>query len=141
MRALTVAGGNREVAQDCVHDAFARAYVHWRWISRQGHPVGWVRHTAINRLRAHDRREARKHPVTEQLTARRDEIPESGGDEALRILVARLPDHQRIAASLFYVEHLSVSETAVAMELSEAAVKYHLHAARTTLRRDWTPDA
>jgi len=35
---------------------------------------------------------------------------------------------------LFYVEELSVREVAVAMDLSEGAVKYHLHAGRGALR-------
>jgi RNA polymerase sigma-70 factor (ECF subfamily) len=138
VRALTVAGGNREVAQDCVQDAFSRAYVRWRRISRYDDPVGWVRHVAINRMRDHYRRETRKRRATERLAARPEEqVPEPATEEGLWVLVARLPDQQRIAASLFYVEQLSVREIAVAMELSEGAVKYHLHAARTTLRREW----
>ena len=61
--------------------------------------------------------------------------PEPGA--GLADLVAGLPEQQRIAASLFYVEQLSVRETADAMDLSEGAVKYHLHAARSSLRRAW----
>ncbi|HEX5615134.1 MAG TPA: sigma-70 region 4 domain-containing protein, partial [Acidimicrobiia bacterium] len=45
-----------------------------------------------------------------------------------------LPRQQRIAASLYYVEQLSIAEVAYAMELSEGAVKYHLHHARGALR-------
>ena len=39
-----------------------------------------------------------------------------------------------MAVALFYVDDLSVNEIAHAMGLSGGAVKYHLHAARTTLR-------
>jgi RNA polymerase sigma-70 factor (ECF subfamily) len=52
----------------------------------------------------------------------------------LASLLGRLPAQQRMAAALFYVEDLSVGEVAEAMGLSEGAVKYHLHAARATLR-------
>ena len=41
---------------------------------------------------------------------------------------------QRMAVGYFYVEGLSIIETANAMGLSEGAVKYHLHAARKSLR-------
>jgi RNA polymerase sigma-70 factor (ECF subfamily) len=49
-------------------------------------------------------------------------------------VLATLPPQQRIAAALFYVEDLSVREIAASMRLSEGAVKFHLHAARTALR-------
>jgi RNA polymerase sigma factor, sigma-70 family len=138
VRALTVAGGNRVVAEDCVQDAFSRAYVRWRKISRYDDPVGWIRHVALNRMRDHYRREGRKHRAVERLGSRAREVaPEPTVDGELWALVAELPPQQRIAASLFYVEQLSVRETATAMELSEGAVKYHLHAARTALRQGW----
>ena len=57
--------------------------------------------------------------------------PEVPGD--VDALLAQLPQQQRIAAALFYVEDLSVREVATSMKLSEGAVKYHLHAARTAL--------
>ena len=52
----------------------------------------------------------------------------------LAALLAQLPPQQRIAAALFYVEDLDVHQVAHAMDLSDGAVKYHLHAARQTLR-------
>ncbi len=54
-------------------------------------------------------------------------------DSGVVAALAGLPRQQRIAASLFYVEQLSIREVADSMRLSEGAVKYHLHAAR---RRD-----
>ena len=57
--------------------------------------------------------------------------PEIPGD--VEALLAQLPQQQRIAAALFYVEGLSVREVATSMKLSEGAVKYHLHAARAAL--------
>ena len=59
--------------------------------------------------------------------------PEIPGD--VDALLAQLPQQQRIAAALFYVEDLSVREVATSMKLSEGAVKYHLHAARDRARR------
>lgn len=138
VRALTVASGSRAVAEDAVQEAFARAFVRWRRVSRYDDPVGWVRHVAVNVVRDHHRREQRKRRAVGRLASRPEEHdaapePSSG----LAELVAALPTQQRIAASLFYVEQLSVHETATAMGLSDGAVKYHLHAARTSLRHAW----
>jgi len=49
-------------------------------------------------------------------------------------LLSTLPKQQRAAAAMFYVEQLSVLEIAEALEVSEGAVKFHLHQARQKLR-------
>ena len=141
VRSLALACGDREQAADAVQDAFTRAFVRWRRISRYEHPAAWVRHVALNRLRDHFRHEARGVGVRERLrgeTATSVPGPEDvpAGNDELTTAVARLPQQQRIAVSLFYVEELSVREIAASMKLSEGAVKYHLHAGRTALR-DW----
>ena len=48
--------------------------------------------------------------------------------------LADLPKQQRLSLALYYLEGLSVAETAAALELSEGAVKYHLHQGRERLR-------
>jgi RNA polymerase sigma-70 factor, ECF subfamily len=135
---LTVATGDREAAADAVQDAFTRAYSRWRRISRDENPAGWVRHVALNRLRDHFRRAERGRRAVDRLSNREDlvvDAPEPPAeDSGLLDAVARLPQQQRIAASLFYVEQLSVQEVADSMKLSTGAVKYHLHAARNALR-------
>jgi RNA polymerase sigma-70 factor, ECF subfamily len=135
---LAVATGDREAAADAVQDAFTRAYSRWRRISRYEDPAGWVRHVALNRLRDHFRRTERGRRAVDRLSKREDlavDAPEPPAeDSGLLDAVARLPQQQRIAASLFYVEQLSVQEVADSMKLSTGAVKYHLHAARNALR-------
>jgi RNA polymerase sigma-70 factor (ECF subfamily) len=139
VRSLSVACGDREAAADAVQDAFTRAFVRWRKISRYDDPAGWIRHVALNRLRDHFRRSERGRRAVERLGGQTDhamegpELPAESPD-ALAGAVARLPKQQRIAVALYYVEQLSVLEVADSMGLSEGAVKYHLHAARTSLR-------
>ncbi len=135
VRALAVAYGDREAAADAVQDAFTRAYARWGRISRYEDPVGWVRHVAVNRLRDHFRRAKRGRRAIERLAGRADATapaPEPASDVLAKL--AMLPQQQRTALSLFYVEQLSVLEVAEAMGLSEGAVKYHLHAGREQLR-------
>lgn len=136
VRSLAVVCGDREAAADAVQEAFTRAYARWWRISRYDDPAGWVRHVALNRLRDHFRRERRGAKARERLAGRRAavEYPPVEPDDDLASAVAKLPEQQRIAVSLYYVEQLSVREIASAMKLSDGTVKYHLHAGRTALR-------
>ncbi len=137
VQSLTVACGDREAAADAVQDAFMRARTpRWRRIATYDSPAGWVRHVALNRLRDHFRSRTRGQRAVARLAGRTHAVvaaPEPPGDDVAKLL-ATLPPQQRIAAALFYVEQLTVREIADSMKLSEGAVKYHLHAARATLR-------
>src|SRR5215475_6992357 len=112
VRSLAAAYGDREAAADAVQDAFTRAYVRWRRISRYDQPAAWVRHVALNRLRDHFRKEGRGRRAQDRLRghAIADVDPPSVRDDDLATAVASLPRQQRIAVSLFYVEQLSVRE-------------------------------
>jgi RNA polymerase sigma-70 factor (ECF subfamily) len=135
VRSLSVAAGDREVAADCVQDAFERAFVRWRRVSRLEDPVGWIRHVAVNRMRDHFRKVERGGRAVRRLGAQQPLVTEAAREPSeLGALLAQLPPQQRIAAALFYVDDLSVAEVAHAMGLTDGAVKYHLHAARGTLR-------
>jgi RNA polymerase sigma-70 factor (ECF subfamily) len=137
VRSLAVACGDREVAADAVQDGFTRAYARWRRISRYDDPPAWIRRVALNRIRDHFRHTTRGRRVTEQLAGRATVEPgpaPGGPTDDLIDLVETLPQQQRIAISLFYIEQLSVQEVAESMGLSEGAVKYHLHAGRDHLR-------
>ena len=135
VRSLAVAAGDREVAADCVQEAFTRAFVRWGRVSRLDDPVGWIRHVAVNRMRDHFRRSERGRRAVDRLGSQTTFAAAAPAEPSeLGALLATLPTQQRIAAALFYVEELSVNEIAQAMHLSDGAVKYHLHAARKTLR-------
>ncbi|MGE0877759.1 MAG: sigma-70 family RNA polymerase sigma factor [Acidimicrobiia bacterium] len=134
VRALTMACGDAEVAADAVQDAFVKAHLRWRRISTYDDPAGWVRRVAINRINDHFRREARGERARRRMAplhedaAMPEPLPDLAG--ALR----RLPPQQRLAMSLYYLNELSVAQVASAMQLSEGAVKYHLHQGRAGLR-------
>jgi RNA polymerase sigma-70 factor, ECF subfamily len=142
VRSLAVAAGDREVAADCVQDAFMRAYVRWNRVSRLDDPVGWIRHVAVNRMRDHFRKLERGGRAFARLRTQHPVVTGAPKEPTeLAALLAQLPTQQRIAAALFYVDDLSVADVALAMDLSEGAVKYHLHAARTTLRDALEPQS
>ena len=123
-------------AFDAVQEAFVQAVVHWRKVSRYDDPLAWIRRVAINR--GHNRRRSRRRQesLAQHIAATTTApvvIVES--DDDLTALIESLPPQQRLALSLYYYADLSVAEVADAMKLSAGAVKYHLHAARTSLSR------
>lgn len=135
VRALTLVAGTQEAAADAVQEAFVKAHLHWRRVQRYEDPVGWIRRVAINKLRDESRRAGRKKKAEERLQGelRDDEVQWSDGADA-GALLAELPRQQRLAVALFYVEGLSVSEVASTLEISEGAVRFHLHQGRARLR-------
>ena len=135
VRALTVACGDEQRAADAVQHAFIKAHLKWRRIQRYEDPVGWIRRVAINRLRDDHRRSGRKERAIERLkTESRSETAEWSDGTDVTAMLAELPKQQRLAMALFYVSNLSIAEVADALEISEGAVKFHLHQGRDRLR-------
>ena len=62
------------------------------------------------------------------------EVPAAADPELWR-LVRRLPEQQRWAVALHYVEDRPVAEVAAVLGCSEGTVKTHLSRARATLAR------
>jgi DNA-directed RNA polymerase specialized sigma24 family protein len=48
LRTLVISTGDRELAQDLVAEAFARACASWRKVARHPNPKAWVIRTALN---------------------------------------------------------------------------------------------
>lgn len=134
VRSLTVICGNSEEAADAVQDAFVKAHLRWRKISQYDDPVGWIRRVAINKVRDGHRSRVRRDRAVERLGA--ITTTEAAAPEISEIgdLLASLPKQQRAAATMFYLDQMSVAEIADVLELSEGAVKFHLHQARQKMR-------
>jgi len=135
VRALALVAGSQEAAADAVQEAFVKAHLHWRRVQRYDDPVGWIRRVAINKLRDESRRQGRKDKAVQRMQGeiRDDGVEWSDGADA-GALLAGLPRQQRLAMALFYVEGLSVAEVAAALEISDGAVRFHLHQGRARLR-------
>ena len=134
VRSLTLITGDAELAADCVQDAFVRAYARWPRISTYDSPASWVRRVAINRSRDVFRSTGRRR-TTEQ-SAATSEVhldPEPLADQDLRTVLGQLPDRQRAAVTLYYLDGLSVDQVADSMGITSGAVKYHLNRGRAHL--------
>lgn len=144
VRTLTLVSGDRESAADAVQEAFVAAHLRWRRVQRYDDPVGWIRRVAINKLRDGHRRRTRKDRAFERMSTiaprpDTDPTPEAAGGlgddgAATLALLAGLPRQQRLCVALFYVDNLSIAEIAAALDVSEGAVKFHLHQGRNRLR-------
>ena len=126
-RALVAfAGGRREVAEDAMAEAFARAL---RFAEGIRDPRAYVYATAF-RLAAQDlRRERRNHARPVPLDV--EQPPES--DEVMAAL-SSLSTNQRAAVVLHYYVDLPVREVSRVLGITPATVKVHLFRARRRLR-------
>lgn len=134
VRALTVACGNEQAAADAVQHAFVKAHLRWRSIMNYDDPVGWIRRVAINKLRDEHRSDMRKGRVVERLAAEPEHTAQAPQLDDVAAMLEGLPRQQRLSLALFYVDGLSVAETAATLGISQGAVKFHLHQGRATLR-------
>ena len=133
LRTMTAIAGDAELAADALQDAYQRAYARWSRISRYDQPAAWIRRVAINRSRDLARSEARRRSREERaIEPQTVEAPTF--DDAIPRMLSQLPDRQRTAMALFYIDGLSVEQTADAMGLSTGAVKFHLNKGRAKLR-------
>ena len=135
VRALTVVSGDREVAADCVQEAFVRAHLRWDRVSQLDQPVAWIRRVALNLARDQHRRRTRGERAHMRLVVGYEgEVAPPEPPSDLSGVLAQLPARQREALALFYVEGLNVAEVAASMGISDGAVKFHLHEGRERLR-------
>ncbi len=136
-RALILAFGSIEVAEDAAQEAFIRACQRWPRIRSMDRPAAWVYVTATNVARDHHRRGARRAAAQER-SAPADVAIDDTDAAIARIDVMRaleaLPPRQRLAVVLRYLGELSNEEVARAMKCSVGTVKSTLHAALANLR-------
>ena len=134
-RALTLAGADRDLARDAAQEAFARALRHWRKVRDMDRPDAWVYVVAMNQLRDHWRRSARRRE-------RVSEIDDGGADNtsavatlvSVRDAIATLPPRQREAVVLRYLADLPLADVADAMGCATGTVKATLHQALQNMR-------
>jgi RNA polymerase sigma-70 factor (ECF subfamily) len=118
-------GGQRDVADDAVAEAFARAMQHDEAIRQ---PHSWLYRTAFRIAAA----EVRRRKSQTELGEYPYEQPQDVAD-VLKAL-GKLSPSQRAAVYLHYQADLPIREVARLMGTSVAAVKVHLHRGRRRLR-------
>jgi RNA polymerase sigma-70 factor, ECF subfamily len=140
VQTLTMVSLDREVAADAAQEAFIQLYLRWNRLGEYRDPVAWLYRVGINRCRDYRRFLSRTARVVERLGSQGD--PDTAGDDLVdwdpdpdfASIFRSLPKRQRIAATLYYLNDLSVGEIARIMGISEGAVNSHLHRAREALK-------
>jgi len=137
-RALALALGDVELAQEAAHEGLARAYQRWRKIGHYDSPAGWVYRVGLNWARSRIRKTGR-----EVLTRETAESTSAAGrsssllghelDPDLRDALARLTIDARAVVVLRYLMEWSTSDTAAALGVAEGTVKSRLARALTQL--------
>jgi len=126
--------GNRDEAQDCVQEAFARAWSHRRELGQVHSPEAWVRTTAYRLAVSRWRRAqlAKRSPDRALQVPRQQAVPDEGR-VALMAALQRLPEDQRRALVLHPLCDLPVREVAVEVGVPEGTIKARLSRGRTAL--------
>jgi RNA polymerase sigma-70 factor (ECF subfamily) len=126
--------GNREEAQDCVQEAFTRAWQHRRALDRARSPEAWVRTTAYRLAVSRWRRTVLSR--RERDRAVQPAPTTEGPDESRVALLAaldRLPADQRRALVLHHLCDLRVAEVAAEVGAPVGTVKARLARGRAAL--------
>jgi RNA polymerase sigma-70 factor (ECF subfamily) len=125
--------GSLEMGQDLAQDAFARAYQQWSKISEYDRAGAWVRRVLINLAIDANRRRGRERSALGRLSRGEMLIADDPHSDEWWRAVRALPDRQRAAVTLYYLEDLSVAQVAAVLQVAEGTVKASLAKARLTL--------
>jgi RNA polymerase sigma factor (sigma-70 family) len=120
--------GSEPLAEDLVHDAYARVYVRWH---RVREPNAYLRRAVVNACRSSQRQAARE---------RRVQVIEPASGEALGAnelfdALASLTYRQRAAIVLRYYEGRSYAEIGESLGCREATARSLVHRGTEQLRR------
>jgi RNA polymerase sigma-70 factor (ECF subfamily) len=126
--------GDRDEAQECVQEAFVRAWSHRKQLQKAHAPEAWVRTTAYRIAVSRWRRTVRSRRAPDR--ALHDHRPDDGPDESHVALVAalrKLPEAQRRAVVLHHVCDLPVQAVAAEVGVPEGTIKARLSRGRAAL--------
>jgi RNA polymerase sigma-70 factor, ECF subfamily len=125
--------GNRELGADLAHEALARAYRDWRTVGALERPGAWARRVLINLAIDAHRQRARERIAVARATPDPIAATVAGVSNEFWAAVRNLPERQRAAVALRYIEDLSVIEIAKILDVTTGTVKTSLFMARRSL--------
>jgi RNA polymerase sigma-70 factor (sigma-E family) len=135
LRAVTAVVGDRELAEELLAEAFARAWTSWGKVRRHPAPQAWVVRTALNLGVSWWRRRQREVPLADH-DAAVAQGPGDGVDPALIAALRQLPARQREVLALRIFLDLDTETTAKVIGIAPGTVTAHMSRAVAALRRD-----
>jgi RNA polymerase sigma-70 factor (ECF subfamily) len=134
--------GDRDEAQECVQEAFVRAWAHRRTLERAEHPEAWVRTTAYRLAVSRWRRTVRgRRPADRAVGAPPSTAAPSETHVALVTALKQLPEAQRRTLVLHHIADLPVHAVARELGVPEGTVKARLSRGRAALAALLTDDS
>ena len=135
--ALAIAiSGDRQRGRDLTQEAFLRAYRDWPHVATLDSPRAWLRRVVVNLSIDGHRRRARERTVVARYQAATPAVTFADPDiTAWWDAVRRLPERQRAAVALHYLDDHSIADVAAVLGVAEGTVKSSLAQARRTLAR------
>lgn len=129
--------GSRHAAEDIAQDSFLAAHRRWEEIGRHDQPLAWLRRVVANKSASAIRRRVAEARALTRLAGRSRSViaPLEEHDAVFWRAVRALPVRQRHVVALHYLFDLSVVDVAATLDISDGAVKAHLHKARASLAR------
>ncbi len=126
--------GDRDEAEECVQEAFVRAWQHRRQFDNVQHPEAWVRTTAYRLAVSRWRRVVRGRRPPDRAVARTGVSPDvSENHVALVEALRKLPEAQRRTIVLHHIADLSVDEVARELGAPVGTIKTRLSRGRAAL--------
>jgi RNA polymerase sigma-70 factor (ECF subfamily) len=129
--------GNPETARELAQEALVRAYRSWDRVADLDIPGAWVRRVMINLLidarRGEQRTVTLRHRLAAPLSVATGDVLDDI-DHQWWDAVRALPDRERAAVTLHYLEDLPIAEVAEILEVAPGTVKSSLSHARQKLR-------
>ena len=128
--------GNREIAADCLQEAFISAFRRAESYRGDAAVTTWLHRIVVNACLDRLRRERPVSTLPEQELPDRPDAP-AQVDTRLDVqeALARLPERQRLALVLVDMHGLTVAEAAAVLEVAEGTVKSRLNRGRAELAR------
>ena len=134
--------GDLDEAQECVQEAFARAWAVRGTLDRAGQPEAWVRTTAYRLAVSRWRRVRRSRRDPDRARSPRVSVPAPDPTHVVLVdALRRLPESQRRALVLHHLVDLSVAEVARETGVPEGTVKARLSRGRAALAALLADDA
>lgn len=134
--ALTLACGDRGIAEELAQEALARAWERWPHVSQMASPEAWVFRTGFNLASSWRRRRAAERRANRRSLTPAHRAEPLGGPEldAVRGAVSRLPDRQRsVIVARFYLGY-DVAGAATLLGCAPGTIKAATHQALANLR-------
>ena len=131
-------GQSPDEARDLCQETFLVAARNPAAFEGRSAPYTWLYGIMKNLRRARRRKAARPAPIDAprlSVVTPEADLTRQQTHRRVHAAVAKLPESQREAVALFYLEELSVAEVAARLGVPPGTVKSRLSAARSVLRR------